>query len=81
MINILYIIGILLVILVILSLLLYPRVNHIYIDQRNNKVKVLNIDNCVVTIVYILEDGQQITSPQNWDLLEFINTFKLWKNS
>lgn len=81
MLYFLYTFAIVLFILIILYILIYPHVNCIYTDKLKNKVKIINVNKFTVVLVYILDDGQEITSPQNWDLLEFINTFKLWKNS
>lgn len=58
---------------------LYPRENCIYKDSHGNKAKVTKVKNFVATLVFILDDGQEVTSPQNWDLVEFIKTFTLWK--
>ena len=62
-----------------LYITLYPRVGYIYKDDYQNLVRITNVNGFVVTLVYILDDGQEVTSPQNWDLIEFIKTFSLWK--
>ena len=62
-----------------LYITLYPRFGYIYKDDYQNLVRITNVSGFVVTLVYILDDGQEVTSPQNWDLIEFIKTFSLWK--
>lgn len=62
-----------------LYITLYPRIGYIYKDDYQNLVRITNVNGFVVTLVYILDDGQEVTSPQNWDLIEFIKTFSLWK--
>ena len=59
----------------LLYITLYPRTGYIYKDIYQNLVKVTNVKGFVVTLVYILDDGQEVTNPQNWDLIEFIKTF------
>lgn len=63
----------------LLYITLYPRIGYIYKDKYQNLVKVTNVKGFVVTLVYILDDGQEVTNPQNWDLIEFIENFSLWK--
>lgn len=74
-----YAFVILLIIVLVLYAFFYPKTECIYIDKRNNKVKVLDIKNFTVVLVYILDDGQEVTSPQNWSMFDFIKTFRLWK--
>ena len=62
-----------------LYITLYPRIGYIYKDDYQNLVRITNVNGFIVTLVYILDDGQEVTSPQNWDLIEFIKTFSLWK--
>ena len=77
--NMFYAFVILLIIILVLYAFFYPKTQCIYIDKRNNKVKVLDIKNFTVVLVYILDDGQEVTSPQNWSMFDFIKTFRLWK--
>ena len=73
------IIILLLIAWLLLYIALYPRVGYTYKDDYQNLVRITNVNGFIVTLVYILDDGQEVTNPQNWDLIEFIKTFSLWK--
>lgn len=74
-----FIFVILIIIAILLYVSFYPKTNCLYKDDYDNIVKVIDINNFVVTLVYVLDDGQEVTGPQNWGLFEFVKTFGLWK--
>lgn len=70
--------------IIILYGLFYPKNYTIYKDKDGNMVLVTNISGMVVTLQYVTYDEHDekcsaITGPQNWDLFEFIKTFRLWR--
>lgn len=79
--------GVLVVVLLLLILLyavFYPKTNAIYEDENGFKVQVVEINKNTIVIQHIEYDEEtdeitEITGPQNMSLCDFIDTFNLWK--
>lgn len=75
--------AILLLIVILLYAVFYPKTNAIYKDEHGSQAKVLEIHGNTVVIQYVkynvdTDEITDITGPQNISLIEFIESFNLW---
>lgn len=78
------VLAIVLLLLILLYAVFYPKTNAIYEDENGSKIRVVEINKNTVVIQHIEYDEEtdeitEITGPQNIGLVDFIDTFNLWK--